>query len=140
MPSCQPDVPADHPVHGFRVRGRLGHHVCASRGGVVLLFLLGCRQGAQSGGGTGSFCILRWHGGIGYEIGFLSLSLLFLFGGRLVSPCLMWIYAVQRLPGMFPIGRHAARLVRSFKVVALRTVLGIGRAMNLKVVMVAGGV
>lgn len=134
MPSCQPDVPADHPVHGFRVRGHLGRHVCASCGGVV--FLLGCRQGAQSGGATGSFCILRWHGGIGYEIGLFSLSFLFLSGGII---CLS-------LPDMDLCGTAIARHVSywaprcvcgAFKVVALRTVLGIGWAMNLKVVMEA---
>lgn len=137
MSSCQPDVPADLPVHGSRVRDCLGRLVCASCGGVVLLFFLAAGRGLKVVVcvGKGSSCVLRWHWGIGYEIGNFLSSLFFSLSGRTVWYLLLpdRVLCVTAFAGH--VSYWAPRCLSGlFEVVALRTVLGIGRGMDLKVV------
>lgn len=138
-PSCQPGFPADLPVHGPGVRGPPSFSLCVLRRHLFCFFCFAADKGAQKEwwGSRGlslwtALACGMWDGVM--RLGNFLRSLLFTLSGWvfMVSLCLIRFCVALRSPDMFLLG--ATLLSGAFEVVALRTVLGIGLGMNMKVV------
>lgn len=118
-------------LQGSRSRPSRSSSLCVFLAGALLFPSLAAGEGLKIWEGCRvSCCVLHWHVGCGMGPGFFLFSLLFL-EGCLVSPCLIWF------PRGIAFAGHVSywaplRLSGAFKVVARRTVLGIGVVMNLK--------